>query len=47
MLAGVGVRVDTLKEGLGIRDYMWYEGEVGAKVVVLDELDNKRRGSGY
>ncbi len=47
MLAGEGAGVDTLKEGLGIGDRTWYNGETGAKVDVLNKFDNKRRGSRY
>ena len=47
MLIGEGAGVDTLKEGSGVRDCMWYEGDAGAKVDNLDKAVVKRRGSGY
>ena len=47
MLAGEGAGVDTLKEGSGIRDHMWYKGDARAEVVACDKLEDKRRGSGY
>jgi len=47
VLAGEGAGVDTLKEGSGIRDHMWYKGDARAEVVACDKLEDKRRGSGY
>ena len=48
MLAGEGAGVDTLKEGLGVGDHMWYEGNAGAeRDNTPDKCKDKRRGSGY
>ena len=47
MLTGEGAGVGTLKEGSGIGDCTWYEGDAGAEVDDHDETDAKRRGSRY